>query len=390
MNLKSKLKIICNQVLSYDEKRVLTLLYLPLIGIGSYSLYQTFYYLVNQDLAVSNFYTHQMLFDILNVDLLKFIKYRDKLEAVGLLDVYVDDVEQEKEYIYILKTPCSAKSFLTEIILGSYLESQVGPSVISELTNLFKIKNFDLSNHHKITKSFNEVYEMKNIELLQIDTPLKGRNHAQGLEIKTDFSYNDFVESLPARYKKAYLVKNSFKKNIEKIQYVYNFTNDELTELLKKSSRNGNEPNMETLKLYAKQLKTYPGTKIITEIKEIALDSRDALESLNPEQILREFCIKGENTIDLDTILTFYDNNNLPIGLLNAVIIYTLKYLEGVLPKHTYLQQVLTTWLNNGVKDTDTAIEYIKTLNTYTKSSKKGKNKKSKSNMDIQWLEDYM
>src|SRR5690625_2244128 len=102
MKVNSSFKLNINTDLSDKDFKVLTLLYQPLIGMKALSLYNTFYYLSN----FNKTYLHQTIFDLLNINNVEFIKEREKLEALGLLETYE---KNQTNYVYVIKTPYSAK-----------------------------------------------------------------------------------------------------------------------------------------------------------------------------------------------------------------------------------------------------------------------------------------
>src|SRR5690606_12765502 len=120
--------------LANQDFKVLALLYQPLLGVDAHSLFITFYQLNNKTRLST--YTHQQLFDLLDLKQADFLKMRNKLEALNLLEVF----QKADEYIYILKTPLTAKQFLLDTVFGSYLQSEIGEKHVELLASLFQIE----------------------------------------------------------------------------------------------------------------------------------------------------------------------------------------------------------------------------------------------------------
>ena len=80
------------------------------MGLEAHALYTTLYQLVNK--TNRSAYTHAELFDLLNLKQIDFLKMRNKLEALNLLVVY----QKDDEYIYQMKAPLTARSFLVDTI----------------------------------------------------------------------------------------------------------------------------------------------------------------------------------------------------------------------------------------------------------------------------------
>ncbi|MDX9692293.1 MAG: hypothetical protein RBT45_07535, partial [Acholeplasmataceae bacterium] len=169
MKNSSTFSIFSQTDLSAADFKVLALLYQPLMGLEGQALYTTFYQLINKTGRKS--YTHQELFDLLNLKNLDFVKIRNKLEALNLLVVS----QKDDEYLYTMKSPLTAKQFLVDTVFGSYLQSEIGEKNMTMLTSLFKIDLPIDDGFVNITKSFDEMYEFKSVSLLNVSYPLQGR-----------------------------------------------------------------------------------------------------------------------------------------------------------------------------------------------------------------------
>ena len=74
--------------------------------------------------------------------------------------------------------------------------------------------------------------------------------------------------------------------------------------------------------------------------------------------------------------------------VINAIVLYMIKEKEGILPNYSYLEKVLETWQNNGVKTTEDAVNYLNKLES-TEPVKVTKKAKKRAN-EPDWLEDYL
>ena len=73
---------------NYDRK-VLTMLYQPLIGSRAFSLYMTLWGELEQDRVFGKENTHHSLMVTMQMQLPEIYEERVKLEAIGLLKVYI-------------------------------------------------------------------------------------------------------------------------------------------------------------------------------------------------------------------------------------------------------------------------------------------------------------
>ena len=76
-------------ILHEYDRRVLTLLYQPLIGAGAYSLYMTLWSAYEQKNTIVTSMTHHNLLLMMRWDLKKTLEERRKLEGIGLLKTYL-------------------------------------------------------------------------------------------------------------------------------------------------------------------------------------------------------------------------------------------------------------------------------------------------------------
>lgn len=385
MKLNSTFQVNSKSIINHEDLKVLTLLYLPLLGPVSFSIYLTLLEITNEKTGLSEILTHQEICDQLNIKIEEFQTERNKLEALGLLCVY----QKNNAYYYFLKAPLSAHQFLSDTILGTYLQSEIGINAIKKLITLFEIKEISLENSKNITKSFSEVYEFKNVDLLNFDEKLRGKRNDIGVLIESKFDYQKFVDGLPERYKQPHLFNPNFKNMIERIIFVYKFDVNEMVDVYIKATTNGNEPNEHALRLSSNLYFQEHKGDYIHHVKPVEVDEAFQLDRTPPQNILDMFGRSESKGADLDTVQDFYNRNNYPPGILNAIIMFVLKHKDGHLPHVNYLEKVLKTWLNSGVKSTEDAINYMKKIESTYTSYAKSKEKKIKGPIP-DWLDEYL
>ena len=146
----------------------LTHLYQPLIGMEAIILYQT---LLNEVTLQNEPFeqTHHTLMNYINIPLDKLYDARLKLEGIGLLNTYVNETEQKREFTYELLNPFSPKQFFQDGMLSELLYHHIGRQKWLTLKTYF-LKD-DQIQGKEITASFQEVfqtfqptYESKQIE----------------------------------------------------------------------------------------------------------------------------------------------------------------------------------------------------------------------------------
>lgn len=380
MKVNSKFKLNINTDLSPKDFKVLTFLYQPLIGMKSLSLYHTFYQLSK----FNNISDHQMLFDLLNITQKEFIINREKLEALGLLETY----EKDKElFVYVIKPPYSARKFLVDTFLGTYLESEIGTKNLNALVEMFSVNNENIETYNNITKSFDDLYQIRSKKLLTIDKELEGRNGANNNLIRNSIDYNLFVEKLPRSLKSPILFNDNFKQKIMQLAFVYQFEIEDLINIFIEANKGRENIKVEEINLKAKMYFEKNNKSLLVEEKKENDVSK--MNDLSFKTIVNKFVVndKMEKADALNTINEFLTQNDIENGVLNVLLIFVLKNKEGILPHVNYLNKVWDAWYKDGVRTTKDAIRHRE----YIESSFNNKFKTNKETVKKpDWLDEYI
>lgn len=106
--------------LSEEACRVLSQLYLPLIGENAYVLYMV---LVSEGSGVHMQMSHQRLLSLMNLDIVSLEHAFVKLEEYMLVRTYVKEGENRNAYVYVLNEPLRYADFLeNRIYMSRYLQ----------------------------------------------------------------------------------------------------------------------------------------------------------------------------------------------------------------------------------------------------------------------------
>jgi replication initiation and membrane attachment protein len=364
--------------LSSADLKTLSLLYQPLIGYKAYAMYMTFTQLLNK--TNEKAYTHAFVFDLLNIKEATFIKERQKLEAINLLCVFIKD----DQLLYNLKAPLTAKQFLTDTILGSYLESEIGEEQTKMIAQLFKIEQPPLEDYENVTKRFDDVFEFKRLGLLNVDHPLEGRQQNGGSSITYAFDYERFVELIPHRLKSSELLSNKFKEQIQKIAYVYHYDIDDMLEIYQQAKSSGQTVNFQQLNFKAQYYYSHKHKKQLF-VQEKETSDVTVMQKLSPQVIIQKYAKTDQQGIALHTATSLIERNNIDPGIVNTMLMFVLRNKDGILPNLNYMEKVLFDWLNKGIRTTEDAIMHSQKIQSENEM-KQAKKKVKK----IDWLDDYI
>lgn len=156
---------ICDFTLSETDEEVLTLLYLPVIHAKAFAVYHYLLHLKSA-MAFSPYLLHNSLLVDLNLTETEFLKAREALEGIGLLNTYRLEKNMQPDgikvfYKYVICPPASPKKFFNDILLKALLSEAVGEKRYHILSSLFKrTLNNNEEGYINISSSFNDVYTL--------------------------------------------------------------------------------------------------------------------------------------------------------------------------------------------------------------------------------------
>ena len=112
--------------LSFSEMGFVTQLYLPIIGVESYALYQMLVHSVQEASGASAEGTHRSLMLASSLSLDRLLDARERLEAIGLVEVRRRENQQRDYYYeYLLKPPLAPGEFFADYVLSLMLLNKI-------------------------------------------------------------------------------------------------------------------------------------------------------------------------------------------------------------------------------------------------------------------------
>ena len=180
-------------ITSYDKK-IISMLYQPIIGYTAVSLYNTLLDDLEKSQIMCEDLTHHHLMNTMQLRLEDILISREKLEAVGLLKTYMkkDNINQ---YVYLLYSPISVNEFFNHPVLNVVLYNNLGKKEYEKVKNYFKVPKIILKDYEDITCSFDDVF-----------TPVRGSvdvvedvitNNSNNLNINNRIDFNLLISGMP-------------------------------------------------------------------------------------------------------------------------------------------------------------------------------------------------
>lgn len=380
-------KLIEKKQLNSDDINSLTKLYLPLMGIDSYSLY-----IALSTLDVNVEYNFKTLIDMLNFKGVNSInRASSKLEALALLDVYVNS---NKDYVFIINRPMSFREFFKEESLKALLISQIG---IDAVLKLISEVRYDLKSYKKVSKCFDDVYDVSfDNKFDVIDKLVKS-----DFEIKNEnFNYSLFKMLFDTSFiSEDVLDQSEFKSNVLRISFIYKLNEEQMKDVVIRSLDIDKNIDYQTISKNAKykfnEINKEKEARIITKENDDYLSSIkddktlaliNYLESVSPSEVLQEISGIKASSAEIKMFEDLINNTKFPISVINFMILYVNKEKDGVLPGYAYFEKIANTWARAKVKNVYDAFKLLEKNNS-EKQELKPKNK-SKAKLP-EWYQTY-
>ena len=376
-------------VLSSEDKKIISLLYQPIIGYEAVALYHTLVDELDKQDLISKDYTHYHLMTMMQLKLEEIVKAREKLEAIGLLKTYYkkDSVNQ---YVYLLYSPISVHEFFNHPILNIVLYNNLGKKEYEQVLNYFKVPRVNLKDYEDITHNFDEVFTSvpKNQLPGSVDIIHPEKND---LLLKNEIDFNLLMASIPDQEKSEKCFSEETKDLITKLSYIYDLNTVDMQGIvrnalnekglidktvLRKSCRdyyqfdhNGNLPTL----IYNRQPEFLK--------KPVGDQSKWAkmvytFENITPYQLLKAK-YKGAEPTDRDKRLieNLLIDQKLNPGVINVLISYTLKMNNEQFKKH-YIETIAGQWKRLGIETVEDAMKTSEKEYKKWKKSKESKEEK--------------
>lgn len=387
--LLEKFKLNNKCQLNSEDMSSLSLLYLPLIGIDSFSLY-----IALTSLNKNEEYYIKKLINVTNIPTLKELTSAfDKLEGIGLLKTYYN---QDKGYVFELINPLKEKEFLKEEILVTLLETQIGPA---EIENLI-IRNKDITKGYKeVTKKFSDVFTVSTKQKSNVISNLIKPNIV--IE-NNEFNYSLFKMLFDSTFMdEEVLNEETFKTMIMKISFIYKLTEEEMKDIVFNSINNDKRCDYASLSKYARivfQKKFKAETPKLVTVKEdqyiqsieddVTLKLCNELESMSPSEVLEQLSGMKPTPSELKICEDLCANTKLTIGAINFMLMYVSKEKNGELSGYNYFEKIASTWSRAKVKTAYDAIKYTEKKNS-EKQEPKSASRNKKQAVVPDWYKGY-
>lgn len=354
--------------LNGEDYNNLSKLYLPIMGIDSFSLYN-----VLNSLEENKEYAYKDILDLLtSFSLASLNQAFDKLEALGLVRTYNN---KKEGYIHIVYPPLSKNDFLGNELLLACLTSQIGETGIEELKRDLVIEK----DYKEVTKKFEDVFS---VETKTSEVVLNGLFKPDIQIDNKDFNYVLFKAMFDGTIPEEVLEDSEFKKHILRIAYTYKLNVDEMHECVVKTmtidqnleyasiSKNAKMAFQNKYSVKNPVLKAKNDDKYVNSLQDEAWqDILNSVENMSFSDVLQSLSGVKPSVAEINMFEKLQNNTNFPVGVINLMILQVNKEKNGVLPGYNYFEKIANTWARAKVKTAYDVLKYYETKNENDKQA---------------------
>ncbi len=361
--------VINKTVINESDKKIVSMLYQPIIGFTAASLYFTFLDDLDKSSLMSEDQTHHHLMATMQLKLEDIVIAREKLEGIGLLKTYLKK-GSINQYAYLIFSPISANEFFNHPILNIVLYNNLGKKEYEKLLNYFKIPRINLKDYEEVTCNFDEVFESVKGNVIEMNEDITKRD-SNNIELNKGVDFNLLMSSIPDNLLNEKCFNKETKELINSLSFTYNLTTLDMQNLIRNSV---NEKGMIDKTILRKSCRDYYQfdnngnlpTLIYNKqpdfLKKPTGDSSKwakmvyAFENLTPYQFLKAK-YKGAEPTDRDKRLieSLLVDQKLNAGVVNVLIAYVLKINNEQLKK-SYVETIAGQWKRLNIETVEEAM----------------------------------
>ena len=362
--------VINKTVINDSDRKIVSMLYQPIIGFTAVSLYFTLLDDLNKSELMSEDLTHHHLMATMQLKLEDIVIAREKLEGVGLLKTYIKK-DSINHYAYLIYSPLTVNEFFNHPILNIVLYNNLGKKEYEKLLNYYKIPRINLKDYEDITCNFDDVFTSVKGNILEMNEDITKRD-SNNILINKGIDFNLLISSIPTSMINDKCFNKETKDLINALSFTYNLSTLDMQNLVRNAI---NEKGLIDKTLLRKNCRDYYQfdnngnlpTLIYNKqpdyLKKPSGDTSKwarmvyAFENLNPYQFLKAK-YKGAEPTDRDKRLieNLLADQKLNPGVVNVLIAYVLKINNEQLKK-SYVETIAGQWKRLNIETVEEAMK---------------------------------
>ena len=247
-------QVVNKSLLNENDKLVLSMLYMPIIGNTAVTLYNTLYNELKANNFISNELTHHHLMTNLGDNLNNIKNARLKLEGIGLMKTYYMK-GNVNSYVYELYSPLNINEFFSHPIFNMVFYNNVGKEEYMRIKNYFRVPNVNLNGYTDITSPFDMTFKSRSYTNFELENNLDVvKKISMPLSYEMMFDFDALISSMPKGLANDRFLTKSAKDLITHLSFLYSIDPITMADLVKVSLNVKGLIDKELLKVNARRL----------------------------------------------------------------------------------------------------------------------------------------
>ena len=362
--------VVNKTVFSDSDKRILTMLYQPIIGSSAVNLYFTLWSFLDRNEVKSSEWSHHHLMVNMGMKLEEIILAREKLEGIGLLRVYVRK-DNINKFIYEIYSPIDSYQFFNNPILSVALYNNLGKSEYEKTLSFFKVGRVHMTEYEDITCKFNEVFDSYCGNTLDYNFEDVKKRDKLGFSLEPKFDLDEVISVIPGDMLNYGCFTKELRDYIYKLSFIYNLDLDDMRNIIRNSINERHNVDKEILRTNCRNYYSFEsGGKLPGLIyrnqpeylrKPIGDSSNRAkaiysFETISPYEFLYQKNNNTEPSVrELKILEYLMVDLGLNPGVCNVLIDYVLRINNNKLVK-SFVDSIASQWVRNKVETVEQAM----------------------------------
>lgn len=225
-------QVVNKSLLTEQDKLILTLAYMPIIGNIAVTLYLTLFNELKASSYISNEFNHHHLMKCMSLSLESFKESRIKLEGIGLLKTYFME-GNINSYVYELYSPLSVEEFFAHPIFNIVLFNNVGKEEYNRILSYFKMPSINLKDYIDVTTPFDMSFKSKNYTNFENENVNVISKNKLKLNYELDFDFDLLISSMPKNIFNSKTLNKLTKELITDLAFLYELDPVTMSDLVK-------------------------------------------------------------------------------------------------------------------------------------------------------------
>ena len=363
--------VINKSIITEEDKKIVNMLYLPIIGPVAVMLYNVFINDLDKQQLISDESTHAKLLSNLHLSSNELTEARNALEAIGLLKTYLK-TDTINNYIYELYSPVSVNEFFSHPIFNIVLYNNIGKKEYDKLINYFKIPKINKDGYIEITHSFTDVFESIPYTSSSVSSENIRKYNKLKLNIDSSFDMNFLIENVQVDKK---VFTKDLQELILSLSYLYEIDVIKMQNIISTCINERGTINREELRKTCRNHYQFDHKGLLPTIKDqtqpenlrkpLGDNSKIAkaiyiFERITPYELLKSKNKDAEPTKrDMKLVEDLMIDYKLNAGVINVLIDYVLKTYDNKLERKL-VETIAGQWSRKKIETVEEAMEIAK------------------------------